>query len=131
MADITTLLVNQGRSLDTGLFNIEHVFAFSATIADDADTVALITIEHGMRLFDCSLAVSATLGASCTATLRKLTGETATALTAKTTAGAASVVRMSAAPLDLVAGDVIQVLIDDADVAAAATVTVDLVCQRA
>src|SRR4051812_43302075 len=55
------------------------------------DVVNVLEIPRGMVVADAYLAVSATLGASCTAQLRRGT----TALTAATTAAAAGLVRKS------------------------------------
>lgn len=97
-----------------------YSFAFSSTLADDADDIELFDIPAGMALFATGLNVSATLGASCTLTLRADTS----ALTAKTTAGGASTVIQSLVDVPSTSVRTVNVLVDDADIAAGATVTV-------
>jgi hypothetical protein len=74
--------------------------------------------------------VSATLGAGCTVQLRVNRAGVFTALTAASTAAAASVNRMNAAPMLLLAGDIIELLVGGAGVGAAANVTIDLEVNR-
>lgn len=97
-------------------------FTFSSTIADNGDDVTLLTLPAGYRIVDATLRVSGTLGASCTAQLRLGT----TALTAATTAGGASTVKMNAFPQDTDGTKTVNVLIGGADVAAGATVQLHL-----
>jgi hypothetical protein len=83
-----------------------------------------------MRVTDAIQAVSATLGAACTVQLRVNRAGVFTTLTAASTAAAASVNRMNAAPMFLLAGDIIELLVAGAAVGAAANVTVDLEVNR-
>lgn len=95
--------------------------SFSLAAGNNADTITIAELAAGERVIDFHLDVSATLGASCT--LRGRVG--GTAVTAATTAGAASYVSQNVYPLAAAAaGDKIDLLIGGANVSATATVKV-------
>lgn len=132
MATITSVLKDKlhNRLVDVGAFLWSESFSFSSTLGDDTDVIVLMQATRAMRVGLAKLSVSATLGASCTLTLGKFDGTTFTAITGKTTAGGAStVINSGVANIDVAAGDYIAVLVDDANIASAATVTVDLIVQ--
>src|SRR4051812_10413458 len=115
MADLTTFqnTARTQRQNDVGLYNRNKTISVVSASAAQNDTLQLIPINRACRLVDAWLQHSATLGASCTATLRRNRGGTRTAITAATTAGAASAVSATK-PIDLAVDDVIEVLISGA-----------------
>lgn len=134
MAIITTHLL---ASVLTPLVEVAaHILrrsvTFAATGIANGDNVQLLTIGRNCRLFNSFLVTSATLGAGATLQLQRNRGGTRVNLTAATTAGGASVVNGDTiGPVDLQSGDIIEALVGGANVAASATVSVDLLVQSA
>ena len=132
-ADITTLQVKQ-KDVDLveggALFSMSTSQSWSATQADDGEFVLVFTLPADIRIIDAILTHDATLGASCVLALYHNDGTTRTALTGDTTAGGASTVRMSAAAMDVDAGDTIEIECEGADVSAAANVITDVIAYR-
>lgn len=128
MANITSFLTpaTRVRTVDVGQFTITKSADIANGGALNADAIQLLTIPCNMRVTDAIQAVSATLGAGCTVQLRVNRSGVFTALVAASTAAAASVNRMNAAPMDLQTGDILELLVGGANVGAAANVTVDL-----
>lgn len=131
MATVTDLQDNAFPSWNSGIASIQKVLAFSSTQAGNGDQVNVLEVPPGAkkRLTRATLRTSGTLGAGCTVQLRVNRGGSFTVLTAATTAASASKVSDAAqagVPFDLQGGDIIELLVGGADVAAAATVTVDL-----
>lgn len=128
MANVTTHLraSRLNKQVDVGAFIDTITASLAADVANDADRIQLVTITRDSRLFDCCMAISATLGAGCTIKLQRDRAGVYTDLTAATTAGGSDNERMSVAPVDLDVDDIITVLVAGADTAAAATLTVDL-----
>ena len=129
MADITNVLIaaKDHRIVDVGDFHIRNRFTASATAgaigyAANGDDIKLITIAAPLRLLECTLAISATLGAACTMQLFHNRGGTRTALTAASTATAANLLRMTAQPIDMVAGDQIEIRVAGANILTAAAI---------
>ncbi|MCR5870673.1 MULTISPECIES: hypothetical protein [unclassified Sphingomonas] len=135
MANVTSYRNDTIPQLSRGLSVISKSVTLAADAADNADTIEIFTVPVGenFRLFDASLKVGGTLGASCTVQLRANRGGTRTVLTAATTAGGASKVTGAAqttVPFDLASGDIIELLVGGADIAASAAVEVDLKVSR-
>ncbi|WP_145960513.1 hypothetical protein [Novosphingobium meiothermophilum] len=131
MATITSLADDRLPSVNTDVSSIVKTLAFTNGVAASGDQVNVLTFPPNFRerLVDAIVRTSATLGAGCTLQLRLNRGGSFTVLTAATTAGAASKVDASAqagVPITLQGGDIIELLVGGANVAAAATVTVDL-----
>ena len=129
MPDITNLLIaaKDHPIVDVGNFHIRNRFTASATVgavgyAANGDDIKLITIAAPIRLLDCMLAISGTLGAACTMQLHHLRGATRTALTAASTAAAANLLRMTAQPIDMVAGDQIEIRVAGANILTAGAI---------
>ena len=107
-----------------------HVYSISrklAVVADSAaqnDRIVIQNLPKGHVILRARLGHDATLGASCTAKLASGT----TALTAATTAGAASYVMDTVAcPIDAAADQSFNILIEGAAIAATAIIYVDAV----
>lgn len=132
MANVTTYLTpaTRVRTVDVGQFTITKSVDIPNAGAAQNDAIQLFTLPCDMRVTDAIQAVSATLGAACTVQLRVNRSGVFTTLTAASTAAAASVNRMNAAPMFLLAGDIIELLVAGAAVGAAANVTVDLEVNR-
>lgn len=82
------------------------------------DNIVIQDIPAGHQVVDAAFRVTATLGASCTATLRVAT----TAITAATTAAEAHAeIRTALAPFDASAEQTLNLLIEGAAIAATAT----------
>lgn len=131
MATVTSLQSNSTPSYNSAAGSIQKVLAFTNAIAASGDQVNVLQVPPGAkkRLFAAALRVSATLGAGCTLQLRVNRSGVFTVLTAATTAGAAGKVTdvaQTTVPFDLEGGDIVELLVGGANVAAAATVTVDL-----
>ena len=127
----TTIAVpaTQVRSLDTGIFNIAGKPVLPAVPA--ADRVVLFTAPHAMRVTAAHLRVPATLGASAICKLQKNSGGAYTDMTASTTAATAGVVSGAGlVPLDLAAGDSVEVLVSGGTSTAGA-IEYDVAAQRA
>jgi hypothetical protein len=134
MADITKHL------LASTLTPQHEVQAYTVTLkrslaANDAaqdDSIQLMTIGQNARINGaCTfLKTSATLGASATAKLQRNRDGTRVDLTIATTAGSAGIVSgVTKGCLDLLAGDIIEVLIAGAGQSAAADIEVDMLLQ--
>lgn len=132
MANVTTYLTpaTRVRTVDVGQFTITKSVDIPNAGANNGDAIQLLTLPCDMRLTDAIQAISATLGAGCTVQLRVNRGGAFTPLTAASTAAAAGNNRMNAAPMFLLAGDIIELLVGGANVGAAANVTVDLEVNR-
>lgn len=132
MANVTTYLApaTRMRVVDVGQFTLTLANAIANAAANNGDAIQLVTLPCNLRVTDAILAVGASLGAGCTVQLRVNRAGVFTTLTAASTAAAASVNRMNAAPMDLLAGDIIELIVGGANVGAAANVTVDLELNR-
>lgn len=132
MANITTYLnpAKRMRIVDVGQFTVTKSVDIPNAGAAQNDAIQLLTLPCDARIMDAVQAVSATLGAACTVQLRVNRAGVFTTLCAASTAAAASVNRMNAAPMFLLAGDIIELLVAGAAVGAAANVTVDLELNR-
>ena len=134
MAVVTTYAkaAKDVRSLDTNLFAITEKRTLAATGIANGDNVQMITIPHPMRLINTHLAQRATLGASATVKVQLNRSGARSDLTTATTAGGASIVSgATIGAVDLLAGDIIELLSGGANVTSAAAVELDLICQRA
>lgn len=131
MATVTSLQDDSFPSYNSGIASIQKVLAFSSSQAANGDQVNVMAIPAGAkkRLTRAVVRTSGTLGASATLQLRLNRDSSYTVLTAATGAGAASKVTdvaQAGVPIDLEGGDIIELLVGGADIAAAADVTVDL-----
>src|SRR5206468_10213135 len=101
VANITSFLTpaTRVRTVDVGQFTITKSVDIPNAGANNADAIQLFVMPCDMRVTDAIQAVSATLGAGCTVQLRVNRAGAFTALTAASTAAAASVNRMNAAPM--------------------------------
>ena len=133
MATITSLLLASTLTplVEVALYDLKRSFAFTNGLAAQNDYIQLFNIIRNGRLLNSHLRTSGTLGASAVLTLYRNRGGVRTAITAGTTAGAASYVSGAAiGPLDVQAGDIIEAQVTGAAVGAAATVEVDLILQH-
>lgn len=132
MADVTTLLRRStlNREITEGAFIDEFALPIASGAAANGDRIQLSTVTRNSRLMLATMAVSATLGAGCTLKLQRDRAGVYTDLTGATTAAAASIVNSAALGcFDLNEGDVITALVGGANIAAAATLNVDLLLQ--
>jgi hypothetical protein len=133
MAVVTTFLTASTAQpiLDTGLYCVTKKFTAPATGANNADNLQLIPILRAGRLVTTHLNVKGTLGASATVKAQKNSGGTRTDLTIATTAGGASLVTSATiGPVDVIAGDIIELLVGGANISAAAAVELDITLQH-
>ncbi len=125
------LPATQTPEIHAGAFTITRVLPIASGAASNADNITVLTIGRNARLTMAFLRNSATLGASCTLKMQRNRGGTRTDLTVATTAGSASVVSgITLGPVDLLAGDIIELLVGGANIGAAASVEVDLLLQH-
>lgn len=108
------------------LIGIKHTIAVANGYAASGDDIIFFKAPCAMRIADAALNKSATLGASATAQLKA----GSTAITAATTAGGADFEKMNVFPVDVAAGDPIQVRIAGAGITASATLSVHIVGYR-
>ncbi|SKB49763.1 hypothetical protein [Sphingopyxis flava] len=131
MANVTTLRDDSLPILSSAAARISKVVSLASDAADSGDTIEIFgfpTTARG-KIVDAQLRVSATLGASCTVQLRVNRGGSSTAITAATTAGGASKVTgvaQASVPFEIQGGDIVELVVAGADIAAAATASVDL-----
>lgn len=134
MARISTLALaaTLTPALDTGIYNLPLKAALTNGVAANGDQITLATIQRPGRTQGCKLNVPATLGAGATVqVIVTRAGAQIATLTPASTAAAASVVSgASVANVNLQAGDLIELLVGGANIAAAATVEVDLHIQH-
>lgn len=117
------------RSLDTGLFLISGKPLLPVAAA--ADNIQLLTIPNDMRLLGTHLRVPNDLGAGVTLKLQRNRGGVRIDIGLVTTAATAGVVLGTGLlPVDLLAGDIIEVL-TAGGASAAKVIEYDLTVQRA
>jgi hypothetical protein len=92
--------------------------------ASNGDTIVVFEAPADGKIVDAALATDGTLGASCTVRLRTNDGTTQTNLTAATSAGGASAVRMTGFPVNVSGGDKIELLVGGANIGASAKISV-------
>lgn len=118
------------RSLDTGVYAVSGKPVLPV-VAAAGDSITLFTMPHDARALSAHLRVPADLGASVVCKLQRNRGGTRTDLTVATTAAQAGVVNSAGVlPVDLLAGDTVEVLVSGA-VNAAKAVEYDVQCQHA
>lgn len=123
------LAATQVRSLDTNLYDIIGKPVLPAVAA--GDNVTLFTAPHAMRVTSAHLRVPATLGAGVVCKLQKNSGGVRTDLTAATTAATAGVVSSAGLlPVDMAAGDTVEVLVSGG-ASTAGAIEYDVIAQRA
>lgn len=118
-------------SINNAVQHIQKVVALESGDAANGDNIEVfgVPVSQKWRLVRAVLRVSDTLGANSTLTMKVESGGTRTAITGATTAGGASMVETDAdsdVPMDIDGGDVIELTVGGADIAAAANATVDL-----
>lgn len=131
MALVSTIAVAASlvRSLDTGLYNISAKPVLPAVA--NGDNVTLFTAPHAMRVTSAHLRVPGTLGAGVVCKLQKNSGGVRTDLTAATTAATAGVVSSAGLlPVDMAAGDTVEVLVSGG-ASTAGGIEYDVIAQRA
>jgi hypothetical protein len=119
------------RSLDTNLYDITGKPVLPATA--NGDSQVLLTFPNAARLYGAHLTVPATLGAGVTVKLQKRDGTTGAAvdITASSVAATAGIVSGTGlVPIDVKAGDTIEVLVSGG-ASAAGQIAFDLVAQHA
>ena len=131
MANVTTLRDDSLPILSTSAARVSKVISLASDAANSADTIEVFGFPPDARgkIVEAYLRTSATLGASCTIQLRINRGGSRTTLTAATTAGGASKVSgvaQAGVPFEIQGGDIVELLVGGADIAAAATATIDL-----
>lgn len=135
MADITSRLtaaVLTPQKEDAGAYGICKKFATANGLAANGDRIQLLTFGRNGRITFANVKTSATLGASCTLQLQIDRAGVYTNLTVATSAGAASVASgATIGPVDILAGDILTLLVGGANIAAAANVEVDVVLNHA
>lgn len=118
------------RSVDVGEYSIDAKPVLPI-VANAGDSVTLFTAPHDMRLYGAHLRQGANVGANVTLKLQRNRGGTRVDLTASTTAATAGVVSGSGlVPIDILAGDTIEVLVSGG-VNAAVAIEYDLLVRRA
>lgn len=123
-------LARNVRVVDVGSFAIDDKPTLPV-VATAGDSVTLFTAPCDMRLYGAHLRQPATVGAGVTLKLQKNSGGTRTDLTASTTAATAGVVSGSGlVPIDLKAGETVEVLVSGGANAAVA-IEYDLLVRRA
>jgi len=123
MATITTYQVpdTEVPALLYGVTPIVWTLAAANGIAASADVINVAELPAGADIVDCYVSHSATLGASATLKLALTGGGD---LTGATTAGGASMARMSVPPAKLTADTVVGVVVGGANITAAAGIKV-------
>lgn len=122
---LTSSLLTPAQDVGAGILTKKFTLAAGPA---SGDNVQLFTVSRNCRMSVAFLKAVGTLGASCTAKLQKNTSGSRSDLTIATTAGGASVVNNSTIGcVDLVAGDIIEILIGGASVGTGSAVEVDLV----
>lgn len=133
MATVSTIAIAAKlvRSLDTGLFDITGKPALPA--AANADRITLFTAPHDMRVISAHLRQTAGMGAAATLKMQKNpqgAGANLVDMTAATTAATAGVVTSAGLlPIDLAAGDTVDLLVGGGALTAG-IVEIDVVAQR-
>lgn len=118
------------RTVDVGTFSIDDKPTLPV-VATAGDSITLFTAPCDMRLYGAHLRQGAGVGAGVTLKLQKNSGGTRTDLTASTTAATAGVVSGSGlVPIDLKAGDTVEVLVSGGQ-NAAVQIEYDLLVRRA
>lgn len=133
MADVKTYLLASTLTpmIDVGAYMVTQKLTIASGAANNADSIQLLTIQRAARLGSSHLRTLATLGASATVKLQRNRAGVRVDLTTATTAGGASLVNSSTiGPVDLQAGDVIELLVGGANITGAAGVEVDLLLQH-
>lgn len=131
MAQVTSFRSDKNNGISTALSHTQRVLSVVNASAASGDNIEVLGIPpgHKSRLHRVSVRASGTLGASCVITPQVNVSGVRTALAAGTTAGGASKVDSDASanvPFDLSGGEVIELAVSGAGIAATATVTVDL-----
>ena len=135
MARIVALLLASTVTpmVDVSVYNLNVRPALTAGIANNGDQIEVATILRDGRMTAADLRAVASLGAGATVQLQRYraSDNSTVNLTAATVAGGASYVNSNAiGPVDLKAGDVIQLLVGGANITAASVVEVDLRLQH-
>jgi hypothetical protein len=131
MAVVTSIMIaaRNVRVVDVGEFSIDYKPVLPA--AANADNIQLFTAPCDMRLNTAHLKVPTGLGASATLKMQRNRAGVRTDITAATTANTAGVVNAAGiAPLDLLAGDIIELLVGGGALTSG-TVEYDLLVRRA
>jgi hypothetical protein len=131
VADVTTYLDNDTPTIDSGVELLSKSVVLPSSGINDGDNVQLFTFPPGFRgrIFKADLVVSATLGADATVRARINRAGSRTAITAASTAAAASKssdAAQTAVPFDVQGGDILELLVGGANVTASATAAVHL-----
>lgn len=134
MARIATLLLASAITpvLDVGTYNVNREVNLAADVANNGDTIALLTIQRNGRITGADLRVDDTLGVGTTVKAALYRNNVAVRdLTIATTAGAASYVNSNTlGPIDCQAGDEIVLVVGGADTTAAAVANLDVRLQH-
>lgn len=131
MATNTTFRDDTTPSWDDDLSNLSRTVTLPSSGISNGDAVQLWQVPYGskLRLYDAVLNVAATLGASATLQARVNRGGVYTAITAASTAGGASKTTGAAQtgiPMNLLGGDVVELLVGGANITASASVSLDV-----
>lgn len=117
------------RSVDVGEYAIDAKPVLPVAAA--GDSITLFTAPHDIRLYGAHLRQPANVGAGVTLKLQRNRAGTRVDLTTATTAATAGVVSGGGlVPIDLLAGDTVEVLVTGGANAAVA-IEYDLLCRRA
>ncbi|HEV2078702.1 MAG TPA: hypothetical protein VGR19_02230 [Allosphingosinicella sp.] len=133
MAIIASLLVSSVLTpmVDVSTYDLRGSFNLTNGLAAAGDNIQCFTIQRNGRLHGAHLKALASLGVGTTLQLQRNRGGVRINLTAATTAGAASYVNSNAiGPVDVLAGDIIEILVGGANITAASAVEVDLLLQH-
>lgn len=124
------ILARNVRSVDVGEYTIDAKPVLPV-VAAAGDSITLFTVPHDIRLYGAHLRQAANVGAGVTLKLQRNRGGARVDLTAATVAAAAGVVSGGGlVPIDLIAGDTVEVLVSGG-VNAAVAIEYDLLCRRA
>lgn len=131
LASTVTPQLDVGAYINTQKRNLNNLAANGSAYPQNGDNVQVLTIQRNARLLNSHVVAKATLGAGATVKLQRNRAGARVDLTVATTAGGASVVNSATiGPLDLLAGDIIELLVGGANVSAAADVEIDLLLQH-
>jgi hypothetical protein len=135
MARISTLalVATLTPMVDVSVYNVTNKLAVANAGANNGDLIEVFTVGRNARCVGADVNAKGTLGAGCTVKLQRYrpSDTTTSDLTIATTAGGPSLVTgATIGPQDILAGDIIQLLVGGANVGAAAAIEVDVRLQH-
>ena len=130
MAQVTSKRNDSRPQVSGAVSHLQKVISVANGDASNGDNIEVLTFQNLGVVHRVSVRTSASLGASATVAAQHFDGNsTHTALTGATTAGAASKVDSDSnanVPINVKAGDKLELNVGGANITATATITVDL-----